>query len=160
MQLEHIHPCDIVECEINIGGRCCTSCGARWSRPSASCSSAEVEIDEFFLGGHEEGLKGGHQHGRKVLVDAAIEIRGRGAGHLRIEVLPNSQAKPLEAFTKATTAKGAIVHTDGLFSIRAMSADSVIVVGARLELALRELGKNLCSDFYLDSPRRDFASIA
>jgi len=32
------------------------------------------------------------------------------------QVLPNSRATTLEAFTKATTAKGAIVHTDGLFS--------------------------------------------
>jgi transposase-like protein len=31
-------------------------------------------------------------------------------------VLANSQAKTLEAFTRATTAPGAIVHTDGLNS--------------------------------------------
>jgi len=31
-------------------------------------------------------------------------------------VLPNSQAKTLEAFTQSTTAPGTIVHTDGLFS--------------------------------------------
>ena len=76
----------------------------------------EVEIDEFFLGGYEEGLKGGRQQGKKALVGAAIEVRGRGSGRLRLQVLANSQAKTLEAFTKATTARGAIVHTDGLHS--------------------------------------------
>lgn len=76
----------------------------------------EVEIDEFFLGGHEEGLKGGRQHGKKALVGIAIEVRGQGSGRLRLQVLENSQAKTLEAFTRATTAPGAIVHTDGLRS--------------------------------------------
>lgn len=51
-----------------------------------------------------------------MLCGAAIEIRGRGSGRLRLQVLPNSQATILEAFTRATTAPGAIVHTDGLFS--------------------------------------------
>lgn len=84
--------------------------------PERELLKGEVEIDEFFLGGHEEGLKGGRQHGKKVLVGAAIEVRGRGSGRLRLQVLPNSQATTLEAFTIATTAPAAIVHTDGLFS--------------------------------------------
>lgn len=84
--------------------------------PQRELLKDKVEIDEFFLGGYEEGLKGGRQHGKKVLCGAAIEVRGRGSGRLRLQVLPNSQAKTLEAFTKATTAPGAIVHTDGLFS--------------------------------------------
>lgn len=84
--------------------------------PERELLKREVEIDEFFLGGHEQGLRGGRQHGKKVLVGAAIEVRGRGSGRLRLQALPNSQAATLEAFTKATTAKGSIVHTDGLFS--------------------------------------------
>jgi hypothetical protein len=50
------------------------------------------------------------------LVGAAIEVRGAGSGRLRLQVLANSRAKTLEAFTNATTAPGAIVHTDGLNS--------------------------------------------
>ena len=84
--------------------------------PERTLLTKEVEIDEFFLGGHEDGLKGGRQHGKKALIGAAIEVRGRGSGRLRLQVLPNSRATTLEAFTKTTTAKGAIVHTDGLFS--------------------------------------------
>ena len=81
----------------------------------------EVEIDEFFLGGYEEGLKGGRQHGKKVLCGAAIEVRGRGSGRLRLQMLANSRAETLEAFTQATTAAGAIVHTDGLHSYSRLS---------------------------------------
>lgn len=82
--------------------------------PERDPLKGEVEIDEFFLGGHVEGLKGGRQHGKKALVSIAIEVRGQGSGRLRLRVLENSQAKTLEAFTKATTVPGAIVHTDGL----------------------------------------------
>jgi transposase-like protein len=84
--------------------------------PERSPLTTEVEIDEFWLGGYEEGLKGSPQHGKKALVGAAIEVRGAGSGRLRLQVLANSRAKTLEAFTKATTAPGAIVHTDGLNS--------------------------------------------
>jgi transposase-like protein len=73
----------------------------------------EVEIDEFFLGGLEEGLEGGRQHGKKVLVGAAIEVRGRGSGRLRLQVLPDATGASLVAFATATVAPGAIVHTDG-----------------------------------------------
>jgi transposase-like protein len=88
--------------------------------PERELLSGEVEIDEFFLGGHEDGLKGGRQHGKKVLCAAAIEVRRRGSGRLRLQVIPNSRATTLEAFTTATTARGAIVHTDGLFSYRGL----------------------------------------
>lgn len=84
--------------------------------PERSPLTGEVEIDEFWLGGYEEGLKGSRQHGKKALVGAAIEVRGAGSGRLRLQVLANSRAKTLEAFTKATTAPAAIVHTDRLNS--------------------------------------------
>ena len=89
--------------------------------PERELLKGEVEIDEFFLGGHEEGLKGGRQHGKKALVGTAIEVRGRGSGRLRLQMLPSSRATTLEAFTEATTASGAIVHTDGLFSYNGLA---------------------------------------
>jgi hypothetical protein len=73
----------------------------------------EVEIDEFFLGGLEEGRRGGRQHGEKALCGIAIEVRGAGSGRLRLGVLKDASGRSLGSFTKATTAKGAIVHTDG-----------------------------------------------
>jgi transposase-like protein len=84
--------------------------------PERSLLTGEVEIDEFWLGGYEEGLKGSRQRGKKALVGAAIEVRGPGSGRLRLQVLANSRATTLQAFTKATTAPGSIVHTDGLNS--------------------------------------------
>lgn len=74
----------------------------------------EVEIDECFIGGLEPGLRGGRQHGKKVLVGVAIEARGRGSGRLRLGVLADASGDSLGAFAAATTEPGATVHTDGL----------------------------------------------
>jgi len=89
--------------------------------PERQLLSGEVEIDEFWLGGYEEGLKGSRQRGKKALVGAAIEVRGPGSGRLRLAMLANSRATTLEAFTKITTAPGSIVHTDGLNSYNGLA---------------------------------------
>ena len=88
--------------------------------PERQLLQGEVEIDEFYLGGHEAGLKGGRQRGKKALVGIAIEVRGQGSGRLRLAVLPDASGPTLRDFTKATTQTGAIVHTDGLQSYRAL----------------------------------------
>jgi ISXO2-like transposase domain len=72
-----------------------------------------VEVDEFFLGGLEAGLKGGRQRGKKVLCAVAVEVRGRGSGRLRMAVLEDASKPSLGAFVTATTEPGAVVHTDG-----------------------------------------------
>jgi transposase-like protein len=89
--------------------------------PERSPLTHEIEIDEFFLGGHEEGLKGGRQRGKKALVGVAIEVRGQGSGRLRLAVLPDASGPALLVFTQATTAPGAIVHTDGLQSYKTLA---------------------------------------
>jgi hypothetical protein len=89
--------------------------------PERTLLSEEVEVDEFYVGGHEEGLKGGRQRGKKTLCGVAIEVRGRGSGRLRLAVLPDASGPSLVAFTQASTAAGAIVHTDGLQSYRVLA---------------------------------------
>lgn len=89
--------------------------------PERELLKGEVEIDEFFLGGREEGLKGGRQRGKKALIGIAIEVRGHGSGRLRLRVLPDASGPTLLSFTQATTTTGAIVHTDGLQSYRVLS---------------------------------------
>jgi transposase-like protein len=81
--------------------------------PEREPLKGEIEADEFFLGGFEEGLKGGRQRGRKTLVGVAVEVRGRGSGRLRLEVLTDASGDSMGAFVSSTTTKGAMVHTDG-----------------------------------------------
>jgi len=75
--------------------------------PERTLLTQDVEIDEFYLGGHEEGLKGGRQRGKKALCGVAIEVRGQGSGRLRLAVLPDVSGPARLAFTQATTAPGA-----------------------------------------------------
>ncbi len=89
--------------------------------PERTLLRGEVEIDECFIGGLEPGLRGGRQHGKKVLVGVAIEARGRGSGRLRLAVLADAAGDTLGAFASATTEPAAIVHTDGLPAYRRLS---------------------------------------
>jgi transposase-like protein len=81
--------------------------------PERELLRREVEIDEFFLGGLEEGRRGGRERGEKALCGVAVEVRGAGSGRLRLAVLEDASGSSLGGFVKATTAKGTIVHTDG-----------------------------------------------
>jgi len=89
--------------------------------PERTLLAGPVEIDEFFLGGYEEGLKGGRQRGKKALVGVAIEARGRGSGRVRLQVLADASGPSLLAFTQATTTPKATVVTDGLQSYRVLA---------------------------------------
>ena len=81
--------------------------------PAREPLKGEVEVDEFFLGGLEEGQRGGRQRGDKALCGIAIEVRGAGSGRLRLATLADAARPTLTAFVKETTAPGAIVRTDG-----------------------------------------------
>ncbi len=89
--------------------------------PERSLLRQEVEVDEFFLGGLEEGLSGGRQRGKKALVGVAVEVRGRGSGRVRLAVLPDAKSASSTAFVTATTASGAVVHTDGWQGYKALA---------------------------------------
>jgi transposase-like protein len=72
--------------------------------PERSPLRGEVEVDECWIGGVEPG-KQGRAPGPKTLVGVAVEVR--------LAPLVDAARPTLEAFVRATTAPGAIVHTDG-----------------------------------------------
>lgn len=73
----------------------------------------KVEVDETYLGGHEVGLKGGRQLLGKALVVGAVEARGKAAGRVRLQVVPDASRRALTGFVKRTIAPGTIILTDG-----------------------------------------------
>lgn len=75
--------------------------------------SGEVEVDEGFLGGRDTDLRGGRQRHGKPLVGVAVEVRGKGSGRLRLQLLPDASAASLTRFVRSSITTGAIVHTDG-----------------------------------------------
>lgn len=81
--------------------------------PEREPLAGEIEVDEGFIGGRDSGLRGGRQRDGKALVGVAVEVRGRGSGRLRLQVLPDASGVSLGAFVNSSVAPGATVHTDG-----------------------------------------------
>jgi ISXO2-like transposase domain len=60
--------------------------------------SGIVEVDETYVAGVEEQRRGGHQRdSNKSIVIAAIEVRGRGSGRIRLAVVEDLSAASLAA---------------------------------------------------------------
>jgi hypothetical protein len=81
-------------------------------RPDRELLKEIVEVDETFIGGLERG-RPGRQLVDKVLVVAAVEVRGRASGRVRLRVVPDSSGASLTRFVKSNVASGAVVLTDG-----------------------------------------------
>jgi transposase-like protein len=73
----------------------------------------EVEVDEAFVGGRNPTRRGGRDPIGKVLVAAAVEVRGHESGRVRLSVLKDASSNSLHAFIAELVEPGAIVHTDG-----------------------------------------------
>lgn len=82
--------------------------------PDRSHLRGRVEVDETWVGGPQQGLKGGRQKaGRKSLMVAVALERDEGSvGRLRMAVIPDSSSSTLHAFIRRNIAHGSIVVTD------------------------------------------------
>ena len=82
-------------------------------RPGRDQLTGEVEVDETFVGGVEEG--GGRRHvGKKALVAVAAEIREAAVGRIRLQRVRDSSADSLVGFVQQAVEPGSVVVTDGL----------------------------------------------
>jgi len=82
-------------------------------RPGRDLLRDKVEVDEAYVGGPEIDLRGGRQLRDKALVVAAVEVRGKGSGRVRLQVVPDASGPSLTGFVKANVSFGATVMTDG-----------------------------------------------
>lgn len=83
-------------------------------RPGREQLTGTVEVDETYIGGHEEGLSGGRARGKKALVAVAVESSATaGYGRSRMEIIPDASGPTLEAFVADAVTPGAHVVTDG-----------------------------------------------
>ena len=74
--------------------------------------SGQVEVDETYIGGLEEGVHG-RQTDTKALVIIACEERGRGVGRIRLRHIPDASAASIQAFIQEAIEPGSVIHTDG-----------------------------------------------
>jgi len=90
-------------------------------RPGRDRLTGEVEVDETFVGGVEEG--GGRRHvGNKALVAVAAEIRDTAIGRVRLQRVRDSSADSLVGFVQQAVEPGSVVITDGLPSYAGLPA--------------------------------------
>jgi len=81
-------------------------------RPGRDKLSGVVEVDETYIGGLEEGLRG-RQIEHKTLVVIAAQEDGEGIGRIRMRQIPDASASSLHQFISEVIEPGSTVHTDG-----------------------------------------------
>ena len=81
-------------------------------RPGRDRLSGRVEVDETYLGGLEEGVRG-RQTERKALIVVAAQEDGRGIGRIRMRRVPDASAQSLVPFVEEAVEPDSVVHTDG-----------------------------------------------
>ena len=81
-------------------------------RPDRDRLNGCVEVDETYVGGEEEGVRG-RQTEDKAIVVVAAEQDGRGIGRIRLRRVPDASSQSLLPFIEESVRPGAVVHTDG-----------------------------------------------
>ena len=81
-------------------------------RPGRDRLKGIIEVDETYLGGLEEGLRG-RQIENKALIAIATQIEGKNIGRIRLKRVPNASADSLQGFIQETIDPGSIIYTDG-----------------------------------------------
>jgi len=81
-------------------------------RPGRDRLTGRVEVDETYLGGLEEGVRG-RQTERKSLIAIAAQEDGAGIGRIRMKHIQDASADSLMAFLQEAIEPGSSVHTDG-----------------------------------------------
>src|SRR6266545_830759 len=82
-------------------------------RPGRERLSGRVEVDETYVGGEEEGVRG-RQTQEKSIVAIAVEVKQpKGFGRVRLARVPDVSAASLIPFVEASVEPGASVLTDG-----------------------------------------------
>jgi len=82
-------------------------------RPGRERLRGNVEVDETYVGGEEEGTKGRETY-KKGIVVIAVEIhRPKGFGRVRIKRVPDASSASLTPFVAEAVEPGSRIHTDG-----------------------------------------------
>lgn len=74
--------------------------------------TGEVHVDEFYVGGEEEGIIGRNTKGKKKLVIVALEIVKGGVGRAYAQVIDDASATSFRPFFEKYISKDATIVTD------------------------------------------------
>jgi len=91
-------------------------------RPGRDRLSGEIEVDETYVGGPEEGMRGREIEKKSIIVVAA-EKNGRSAiGRIRLKRVRDVCAESLLNFIREAVEPGATIHTDGWIGYAGLAA--------------------------------------
>jgi transposase-like protein len=94
-------------------------------RPGRDRLTGRIEVDETFVGGLEEGVRG-RQTETKALVVIAAQEDGAGMGRIRMRRIADASAESLESFLYENIEPGSIIHTDGWPGYGGVAAKSYV----------------------------------
>jgi len=80
-------------------------------RPGRDQLSGLVEVDETCVGGENPGKPGRGAEG-KVIVAGAVDIRGKAANRIHLQVIPNVTGAALLGFIQNSIAPGSVILTE------------------------------------------------
>ena len=81
-------------------------------RPGRDRLQGCVEVDEAFVGGEEQGVRG-RQTEPKSMIAVAVEEDGAGIGRIRMRRIPDASAESLMPFIEDSVEPSSVIHTDG-----------------------------------------------
>jgi transposase-like protein len=81
-------------------------------RPDRDRLTGRIEVDETYVGGLEEGVRG-RQTDAKALIIVAAQEDGPGIGRIRMRRILDASAESLMPFVRDSAEPGSIIHTDG-----------------------------------------------
>lgn len=82
-------------------------------RPGRELLSGDVEVDETYVGGPEQGLRG-RETNKKAIVAIACEVHEpRGFGRVRMRRVPDCSAESLVPFVCGAVEPASVILTDG-----------------------------------------------
>lgn len=82
-------------------------------RPGRDQLSGKVEVDETYLGGVEEGVRGRQTEKKALIAVAAEEVGKKGIGRIRMKRIYDASSESLHPFVKESIKPGSVIHTDG-----------------------------------------------
>ena len=105
-------------------------------RPGRDRLSGRVEVDETYIGGLEEGVRG-RETEKKALVIVGAQEDGKRLGRIRLRRIPNASRASLHGFIHDSIEPGSVVHTDGWEAYGELAGyqHQVTVLKGRAELA-------------------------
>lgn len=112
-------------------------------RPGRDRLKGRIEVDETFVGGEEEDVRG-RQRRTKSLVVVAVEEDGRGVGRVRMRRIPDASTSSLLAFVTNAVEPGSTVRTDGWAGYAGLGTagyvhEKVVLRGQGVQAAAEEL---------------------